>query len=102
MQPSAEPHGTKRALSVWDSTAIIVGIIIGVGIYETTPTVASSIGTPWGILGVWGAGGLLALTGALVYAELATTYPQSGGDLIYLSRAYGPRAGFLFAWSQMV
>lgn len=91
----------KRALSLFDSTCIIVGIIVGAGIFETAPTVAGAMGTAAGILGIWLVGGLLALAGALCYAELATAYPHQGGDYIYLSRAYGSWAGYLFGWSQL-
>ncbi|RKX39879.1 MAG: amino acid permease, partial [Verrucomicrobia bacterium] len=90
-----------KALSLFDSTCIIVGIIIGAGIYETTPVVAACMGGWIGVMAVWLAGGLLALCGALCYAELATTYPHQGGDYVYLGRAYGPWAGFLFGWSQL-
>jgi amino acid transporter len=91
----------KKELSLFDSTCIIVGIIIGAGIYETSPTVAACMGGWLGILGIWLVGGLLALAGALCYAELATTYPRQGGDYVYLSRAYGSWAGYLFGWSQL-
>jgi len=91
----------KKELSVFDSTCIIVGIIIGAGIYETAPTVAASMATPTGTLSIWLIGGLLALTGALCYAELATTYPRQGGDYVYLTNAYGKGTGFLFGWSQL-
>jgi APA family basic amino acid/polyamine antiporter len=91
-----------KELSLFDSTCVIVGIILGAGIYEITPTVASCMSGWKGILGVWLAGGLLALTGALCYAELATTYPKEGGDYIYQTRAYGKWAGYLFGWSQLV
>ncbi|MDB9823080.1 amino acid permease [Deltaproteobacteria bacterium] len=91
-----------RELSLFDSICIIVGIIIGAGIFEVTPTVASCMGGWKGILGIWLAGGLLALTGALCYAELATAYPHEGGDYVYQSRAYGSWAGYLFGWSQLV
>ena len=92
----------KRQLSLFDSTCIIVGIIIGAGIYEITPSVAGAMGDWKGILGIWLAGGILALTGALCYAELASTYPNQGGDYVYQSRAYGSWAGYLFGWSQLV
>lgn len=92
----------KKELSVFDSTCIIVGIIIGAGIYETAPAVASSVSSWWGVLGLWAVGGLLSLAGALCYAELATAYPYEGGDYVYLSRAYGRWAGFLFGWVQLV
>ena len=88
-------------LSLFDSTNIIVGIIIGVGIYQMAPDIAKGVGSAWGVLGIWVLGGLLSLCGALSYAELATAYPQEGGDYVYLSRAYGKWAGFLFGWAQL-
>lgn len=91
----------KKELSLFDSTCIIVGIIIGVGIYETAPTVAAGMAGATGTIAIWLLGGLIALAGAFCYAELATAYPQQGGDYVYLNRAYGKWAGFLFGWSQM-
>lgn len=91
----------RKALSLFDSICLIIGVIIGAGIYETTPTVAACMGGWGGVIAVWLAGGLLALCGALCYAELATTYPCQGGDYVYLTRAYGSCAGFMFGWSQL-
>ncbi len=91
----------KKELSLFDSMCIIVGIIIGVGIYETAPTVAAGMGSGFKTLLIWVVGGLLALTGALCYAELATAYPRDGGDYVYQNRAYGGWAGYLFGWSQL-
>lgn len=91
----------RRELSLFDSMCIIVGIIVGAGIYETAPTVAANMPGGVGVLGIWLLGGLLALAGALCYAELATAYPREGGDYVYLSRAYGGWAGYLFGWAQM-
>ena len=91
----------KKELSLFDSTCIIVGIIIGAGIYETAPIVAKCLGSGPGLMLVWLAGGLLALTGALCYAELATAYPREGGDYVYLTRAYGRWPGYMFGWSQL-
>jgi amino acid transporter len=104
-QPKAS-RGTggapRRELTLFDSVSLIVGIIIGAGIYETSPLVAGSVGSTGAVLAIWLVGGLLALAGALCYAELATTYPDEGGDYVYLRRAYGPWAGFLFGWSQLM
>jgi amino acid transporter len=91
----------KRKLTLFDSTCLIVGIIIGAGIYQTAPDVAKGVGSWGGVLAIWIAGGLLSLCGALGYAELASAYPRAGGDYVYLSRAYGPWAGFLFGWIQL-
>src|SRR4030042_391271 len=91
----------KRELSLFDSTSIIVGIIIGAGIYQMAPSIAKGAGCWWGVLAIWVVGGLISLFGALGYAELATASPREGGDYVYLSRAYGPWAGFLFGWGQL-
>ena len=91
----------KRQLSLFDSTCLIVGIIVGVGIYVFTPTIAKGAFCWWGLIVIWVVGGLLSLCGALGYAELASAYPRQGGDYVYLSRAYGRWAGFLFGWVQL-
>ena len=66
-------------MSLFDSVCIIVGIVIGAGIFEMAPTVAACTGG-WGAVGIWLVGGVLALTGALSYAELSTVYPREGED----------------------
>lgn len=91
-----------RSLSLFDATSLIVGIIVGAGIYQMAPGVAKGVDGVWGLLGIWALGGLLSLCGALCYAELATAYPEQGGDYVYLNRAYGDWAGFLFGWVQLV
>jgi len=90
----------KRQLNLFDTICIIVGIVIGTGIYETTPSIATAASSSLVLVGMWVAGGLLSLIGALCYAELASTYPESGGDYVFLTRAYGRPMGFLFAWSE--
>ncbi len=98
-QGSATP---QRQLSLFDSTCLILGIIVGAGIYEVAPMVAAGTASPGKFLLIWVFGGLLSLFGALGYAELATALPEEGGDYVYLSRAYGRWAGFLFGWTQLV
>jgi amino acid transporter len=98
---SADTHTSPR-LSPWDGISIIIGIVIGVSIFETPPMIYSNVAGPLWVAVVWVAGGLLSLIGALCYAELTTTYPQSGGDYVYLKRAYGNWVGFLFGWAQLV
>jgi len=95
------PAEPKRQLSLFDSTCIIVGIIIGAGIYEMAPMIARGAQCWWGVPALWVVGGVLSLFGALGYAELATAYPKEGGDYVYLSRAYGRWAGYLFGWAQL-
>ncbi len=96
--PAARP---SRQLSLLDSTCIIVGVIIGAGIYETTPSVARAVGTASELLAVWVVGGVLTLVGALCYAELVAAYPQSGGDYQFLKHAFGLRLAYVFAWSEL-
>lgn len=103
--PGIEPtavltdEGPKRRLSLFDAVSIIVGIIIGAGIYEATPTIARSVGSVGAMLGVWVLGGVMSLVGAFCYAELTTAYPRDGGEYVFLTRAFGRRMGFLFAWA---
>ncbi len=92
----------RRVLTLFDTTSLIVGVIVGAGIYQTAPDVARGAGSVGGILVIWTLGGLLSLCGALGYAELAAALPRAGGDAVYLSRAYGPWAGFLFGWIQIL
>ncbi len=98
MRDAPEP---KKELTLFDSTCLIVGIIVGAGIYQTAPDVAKGAGNGAGVLVIWVVGGLLSFFGAMGYAELASTYPRVGGDYVYLGRAYGPWAGFLFGWAQL-
>lgn len=91
----------RRQLTLIDSTAIIVGIIIGSGVYKTAPMIAAAVPGPAALLLVWLAGGAFALIGSLCYAELATAMPHEGGDYVYLTRAYGRPVGFLFAWCEL-
>jgi amino acid transporter len=98
--PSAEP--IRPQLGLWDTVSIIIGIVIGAGIYETVPAVFKNVPNGWSALGVWVLGGVLSFIGALCYAELASAYPRSGGDYVYLTRAFGPWMGFLFGWAQLV
>jgi amino acid transporter len=96
----AEPDAAQR-LGLWDTVGIIVGIVVGTSIFVSPPLVFQNVSGPWQALGVWLLGGVLSLLGAFCYAELATTYPRSGGDYEYLTRAYGPGLGFLFGWAQL-
>jgi amino acid transporter len=92
---------TAGRLTLWDAVSIIVGIVIGSTIFRSPPLIFGSVSGPWVGLAVWAVGGVLSLVGALCYAELATAYPCSGGDYVYLRRAYGPAVAFLFGWSQL-
>jgi amino acid transporter len=97
----ADSAAPKGALGLWDAVSIIVGIVVGAGIYQTAPFILKQVSSPTTALVAWGVGGVLSLIGALCYAELATAYPRDGGDIVYLSRAYGRWSGFLFGWVQL-
>ena len=90
-----------KTLSVTDAVAIIVGVVIGAGIFKTPSIVAANSGDEWTVMLVWLVGGIVSLIGALCYAELASTYPHAGGDYHYLLRAFGSSTAFLFAWARM-
>ncbi len=87
-----------RKLGLFDSTMIVIGVVIGSGIFLTTGIMAKSIPSGFLILLAWFVGGLIALAGALAYAELGAAMPEAGGQYIYLREAYGPLSGFLFGW----
>lgn len=91
----------KPHLGLWDIVSIILGIVIGAGIYETAPFIFQNVSSPAVGLAVWVGGGILTFIGGLCYAELASTYPRSGGDYVYLTKAFGRWAGFLFGWMQL-
>jgi amino acid transporter len=101
--PSSPPEEFtgRPPLSMWDAVSIIVGIVVGAGIYQTAPFILKHTDSPTTAMLAWAAAGVLSLIGALCYAELATTYPRDGGDIIYLSRAFGEWTGFLFGWIQL-
>jgi APA family basic amino acid/polyamine antiporter len=97
-EAAAAPRPT---LSVVDAVALIVGIVIGAGIFRAPSAVAAHVSDPGVFLLLWFLGGLVSLVGALCYAELATAYPHAGGDYHYLRRAFGPDIAFLFGWARM-
>ncbi|GAB3203409.1 amino acid transporter [Pontibacter aydingkolensis] len=100
--PALEPQAKPRpALSMTDAIAVIVGIVIGAGIFRTPSMVAANTESGTMFLVAWIVGGVISLIGALCYAELTTTFPNTGGDYHFLTRAFGKRLAFLFAWSRM-
>jgi APA family basic amino acid/polyamine antiporter len=90
--------GLVRQLGTLSATALVVSNMIGVGIFTTTGFLAGDLGSPGLVVGIWIVGGLLALAGALCYAELGVNFPRSGGEYVYLSEAWGPAWGFVDGW----
>jgi basic amino acid/polyamine antiporter, APA family len=90
----------RRQLSVWHAASVCVGMVIGAGIFKTTPNAAANLSSAGELMLAWGVGGVFALIGALCFAEMAAAFPDTGGDYFFLRKAYGNWLGFLFAWSR--
>jgi amino acid transporter len=99
--PARAEAAPVPTLRVVDAIALIVGTVVGAGIFRTPSLVAANAGSEGMALAAWVAGGAISLVGALCYAELATAYPNAGGDYHYLRRAFGRRLAFLFAWARI-
>ncbi|HVE88250.1 MAG TPA: amino acid permease [Burkholderiaceae bacterium] len=99
--PATSSAAPRPVLSVFDGAMIVVGIVIGAGIFRTPSMVAGVTGSIDWMLTAWILGGVLSLIGALCYAELASTFPNAGGDYHFLTRAYGRDVSFFFAWARV-
>ena len=104
--PSAPNEAARvdlaRVLGPWAAAAIVVGTMLGTGIFIVPSTMARQAGSVPLVMLAWVVGGLLALFGALSYAELAAAMPEAGGQYAYLRRAFGERTAFLFGWTHAV
>ena len=102
---SPEARGSRPAprtvLHTRDGVVLVVGLVLGAGIFRAPQLVAGGSSSGTMFLALWVVGGLVSLLGALCYAELAAAYPNAGGEYHFLNRAFGRRAGFLCAWSRM-
>ena len=99
--PATTSSGLAARVGLFDATMVVMGGIIGSGIFINPYVVAKLVHTPALILGAWVAGGVLALIGAFIYAELAARMPQVGGQYAYIREAYHPLLGFLFGWAEL-
>ena len=97
LQVGKQP-GLLRQLGFISATALVVSNMVGTGIFATTGFMAGDLGDAKLILAVWLVGALFALCGALSYSELGMNFPSSGGEYVYLTRAYGPTWGFMTGW----
>ena len=97
---TSQPVTLVRGLGLAASISIVVGSVIGTGIFLKTRVMMCNVETPWLVLTAWVAAGLLSLAGALTYAELAAMMPRAGGEYVFMREAYGPRAAFLYGWTQ--
>ncbi|MGK7312618.1 MAG: APC family permease [Candidatus Longimicrobiales bacterium M2_2A_002] len=92
----------RRGLGVRDGAAVVVANVVGTGIFLTPAFIARQAPDPWVFVGLWVAGGVLAVIGAHAYAELAAMRPEAGGEYVYIREAFGPLAGFLSGWTSLV
>ena len=91
----------RTVLHTRDGVVLVVGLVLGAGIFRAPQLVAGGSSSGAMFLALWVVGGVVSLLGALCYAELAAAYPNAGGEYHFLNRAFGRRAGFLCAWSRM-
>jgi APA family basic amino acid/polyamine antiporter len=96
----SEPQ-LERGLSFTDAMSLVVGIVIGTGVFLKAAVMAQAVRTPFLVLAAWVCAGVLSLAGALVYAELGALLPQAGGEYVYLRESYGDALAFLFGWMRM-
>ena len=102
MVAASAPTQLLRALGLWETTAIVIGIMIGTGIFIVPAQMTRSLGSKGAVFSVWAVTGLLSLFGALSFAELAAMMPEAGGQYVFLREAYGPLTGYLCGWSFFV
>lgn len=100
--PPTPPPELRRTIGFWGGIALLVGVVIGSGIFRTPPEIARAFASPTFILALWALGGLLCLAGALSLAELAAMKPQSGGVYVFIREAFGPCPAFVFGWSYLL
>lgn len=98
-EPTALDREFSRGLGLFDSTMLVIGAMIGSGIFIVSADMARDIGSPGWLLVAWGIAGALTIGGALCYGELAAMMPQAGGMYVYLREAYSPLWGFLYGWT---
>ena len=95
---SDNPTALLRQLGVVSATALVISNMVGTGIFATSGFLAGDLGKPSLVLSIWVVGALFALVGAFCYSELGVNFPSSGGEYVYLTRAYGPTWGFMSGW----
>lgn len=97
-----EKNHLIRGLTLTDTTALVVGTVIGSGVFLKAAVMAQEVGTPKLVLLAWVAAGILSLAGALTYAELGAMLPHAGGEYVFLRHSYGEASAFLFGWSRFI
>src|SRR5687768_15742221 len=101
-EKKTESNKLVRGLGLLDGTMIVIGSMIGSGIFITSAESSRLIGAPGWLLVAWALAGFMTITGALCCAELAAMMPRAGGPYVFLREAYGPATGFVFGWSMLL
>src|SRR5262245_34310353 len=102
VQTISREHELPRRLGILDAVAIVIGIVIGSGIFLLPNLIARNLPSPTAILAAWIISGVLSFFGALAYAELGAMIPATGGQYVYLREAYGPMCAFVCGWTFML
>src|SRR5262247_2093135 len=101
MEPTSHSKTLPRTLGLWRAVAVVIGITIGSGIFRTPAGIAQKLPGPLPLFGVWVAGGIVALCGALTLAEVAGAHPETGGIYVFIRKAFGRLPAFLFGWAEL-
>jgi amino acid transporter len=99
-RPATTPS-LQRVLGLWSAISIVIGTVIGSGVFLVPASMIQNVGSVRNLFFVWIAAGFLSLFGALTYAELAAALPEAGGEYVFLREAYGPFWGYLYGWTQL-
>src|SRR5919107_4583326 len=99
-QPNTSTNHLIRGLSLIAAISIIIGNVIGTGVFLKARVMTCNVGTPGTVMAVWVVAGLLSLAGALTYAELAAMMPRAGGEYVFIREAYGRLPSFLYGWTR--
>jgi amino acid transporter len=100
-EPTGAPETLPRQLGLWSAIAVVVGITIGSGIFRTPASVTNRLPGPLPVFGVWIAGGIVAMCGALTLAEVAAAFPDTGGIFVFIRKSWGRLPAFLFGWAEL-
>src|SRR5580765_3854911 len=91
----------QKTIGLWSATTIVIGGVIGSGIFMKPATMASQLGSPYLLIIVWIVAGFVSLFGAMAFAELGTMFPETGGQYVYLRKAYGDFIAYLYGWGSI-
>ena len=97
----SEPQKLAKTIGIWSATTIVIGSIIGSGIFMKPATMAAQLGSPYMLIIVWLVAGVISICGAMAFAELGTMFPETGGQYIYLRNIYGDFIAYLYGWSSI-